>query len=169
MWNSCNCTIKYIVKYFQFQKGCLITTIQKNIWWKSVMNFYKDKVPVTEWGQAGRLILLSTVNKLATGDLASLLCYCGQRMGHITYQITISVLNVGVCAIRSAWQITNTTTQCVSRGNASAPLFLFPLPAHRSSGTYCTQHQAVCVLPQHEVIGKTFTAEPETWQNFVPL
>lgn len=54
-----------------------------------------------------------------------------------------------------AWQISNTLKQCVSRGNASALLFLslpFSTPSTTAHQGLIVQHQPVCVLQQHEVI-----------------
>lgn len=71
---------------------------------------------------------------------------------------------VCVCALRSARQITNTSTQCVSRGNASALLFLSQPADHQG---LIVQHQAVCVLQQHEVIGEN-TQSRHIKKTFVP-
>ena len=117
---------------------------------------------LTEWGQSGGLRLPWTVNRLATGDSASLLCYRGLGTGAHYVSNYHQRQSLCLCNLeaRHSHGKSQTPPKGVQRKRISSSL---PLSSRSTQPTahqgLIVRQQSVSVPQQHEAIGKSHSLQ----------
>lgn len=163
-WYKCNTVFKQHFLCIEIQSS---PYKKQRTWWKVRWYIWKTK-GLTEWGQSGGLRLPWTVNRLATGDSASLLCY--RSLGTGARYVSNYHQRQSVCLCNLEARHSHDKSQTPPNGvhpeethQLLSSSFLSQHSAHSSSGTYCTA--AVCLYRSNTKRSRKATHCSMTWKK----